>query len=162
MIKRRYYGEIAMGHCEHCQFFEIVMVQGPTPGDRLIGHCHKLPPTAGRSTSLKAEAQRAELSPFPLVKASDWCGEFQPATTAMRRLSAPAVKEPPSQDMRLVVSAREAAKMLDVSERLLFALTARGEVPRVKIGKRVCYRVESLRTWLATNESPALSTHTCT
>jgi len=32
-----------MSHCEHCQFFEIVMVQGPTPGDRLIGHCHRLP-----------------------------------------------------------------------------------------------------------------------
>lgn len=53
-----------MSHCEHCQFFEIVMVQGPTPGDRLIGHCHRLPPTAGKPTPLKPEAERAEMSHF--------------------------------------------------------------------------------------------------
>jgi len=148
-------GRFRMSHCEHCQFFEIEMVRGPTPGDRLIGHCHTLPPTTGKPTPLKPEAERAELSHFPLVKASDWCGEFQQTTTPMRRTSAPAPKERPAPDMRLVVSSREAAKMLDVSERHLHMLSTKGELPRVKIGARVCYRPETLRAWLAAHESGA-------
>ena len=143
---------IHMSRCEHCQFFEIVMIQGPTPGDRLIGHCHRLPPTAGKPTPLKPEAERAELSHFPLVKASDWCGEFQQTTTPMRRLCAPMPKERSTQDMRLVVSTREAAKLLDVSEKHLHMLSTKGDLPRVKIGARVCYRLETLRTWLAEHE----------
>ncbi len=66
-----------MSHCEHCQFFDIQMAQGPTPGDRLIGHCRRFPPTAGKPTPLKSEVDRLELSHFPLVRASDWCGEFR-------------------------------------------------------------------------------------
>jgi len=100
-----------MSRCEHCQYFEIVMVQGPTPWDRLIGHCHRFPPTVGKPTPLKAEVERADLSHFPLVKAGEWCGEFQQTTTNLRRSWAPALKERLTQDMRLVVSSREATKM---------------------------------------------------
>src|SRR4051794_23192736 len=121
-----------MSRCEHCQFFEIVMVQGPPPGDRLIAHCRRFPPTAGKPTPLKAEADNPELSHFPLVRAGDWCGEFRQTTTPLRRTSAPTPAKPPSQDMRLVVSSREAAKMLDISERTLFMLSAEGNLPRVQ------------------------------
>lgn len=142
----------SMSHCEHCQFFKLVMVPGPSPGDRLIGHCQRFPPTAGRPTPLKAEAANPDLSHFPLVKGSDWCGEFTQTTTPMRRLSAPTPTTAPSPDLRLVVSSGEAAKMLDVSEKHLYTLSMKGDLPRVLIGARVCYRVETLRAWVAAHE----------
>ena len=142
-----------MSHCEHCQFFEIIMVKGPTPGDRLIGHCHRFPPTTGKPTLLKAEAKQPNLSNFPLVRASDWCGEFRQTTTLMKRASTPEPKESPKYDMRLVVSVREVARMLDVSERYIHMLSTKGDLPKVKIGARVCYRVETLKAWLAAHDS---------
>lgn len=142
-----------MSHCEHCQFFDIVMVQGPTPGDRLIGHCRRYPPRTGRRTPLKAEAEHPKLSHFPLVRGNDWCGEFQRTTTPMRRMSAPEPKKVASQDMRLVVSAGEAADMLGISEKHLYTLSTKGNLPRVQIGARVCYRIETLKAWVAAHES---------
>jgi excisionase family DNA binding protein len=92
------------------------------------------------------------MSHFPLVKASDWCGEFAQATSSLRRLSAPARQRQANEDMRLVVSSREAAEMLSVSERHLHMLSSKGDLPKVRIGARVCYRVETLRAWLAAHE----------
>ena len=141
-----------MSRCEHCQFFDIVMIEGPTPGDRLIGHCRRFPPSPGRRTPLKSDPMPPEPSHFPLVKGNDWCGEFQQTTTPYRRLSAPEKKQPSIQDMRLVVSGGEAAKMLGVSERHLHTLSKKGDLPRVQIGARVCYRLETLRAWLERHE----------
>jgi excisionase family DNA binding protein len=142
-----------MSRCEHCQFFQIVMIQGPLPGDRLIGHCRRFPPTMGKITPLKDEVERAEMSPFPLVKASDWCGEFCQTTTSLPRHSAfSTTPKPPVQDMRLVVSAQEAAKMLGISHRTLHGLSAKGQLPAVRIGARVCYRIETLRTFVSAQE----------
>lgn len=50
---------------------------------------------------------------------------------------------------RLTVGRREAAKMLGISERLLWTLTSTGEVPHMRIGTRVLYPVEPLRKWVA-------------
>lgn len=51
---------------------------------------------------------------------------------------------------RLLLSLREAAKRLGVSERHLWGLTApRGPVPCVRFGGRVMYRPEDLRDYLA-------------
>lgn len=52
----------------------------------------------------------------------------------------------------ILVNSREAAKMLGISERKLFDLTKRGEIPSVKTGKSVRYRPESLRQWAETRE----------
>ncbi len=48
----------------------------------------------------------------------------------------------------LALSAREAAKTLSISERLLWTKTQAGEIPCVKIGRRVVYPRHLLRAWL--------------
>lgn len=50
---------------------------------------------------------------------------------------------------RLALRPREAAAALGISERLLWGLTARGEVPCVRLGRAVVYPVAQLRDWLA-------------
>ena len=56
----------------------------------------------------------------------------------------------------VLVTAREAAKMLAVSERTLWTLADSGALPRVPIGPR-CYRydVADLRTWIAARKAEA-------
>lgn len=56
----------------------------------------------------------------------------------------------------LLIPARQAARMLSVSERTLFAMTApRGPIVSVRIGRadsgnpRVLYSPETLREWIA-------------
>lgn len=141
-----------MSICEHCQYFQVELSEGPLPGDRLVGHCRRFPPTAGRQTPAKHGATKDDVSHFPVVRGKDWCGEFQEATSPYRRMSALAdMKEPPS-DRRLVVSMREAAAMLDVSIRHLYRMSAVGEIPRTRIGGRVCIRIETLNAWLKSHE----------
>jgi len=48
----------------------------------------------------------------------------------------------------LAMRAREAAKALGISERLLWEWTSRGAVPHVRLGKAILYPVESLQEWL--------------
>jgi len=48
----------------------------------------------------------------------------------------------------LVVSAREAANLLGVSPRTIWSLTASGELPHARIGRRVVYPVAELEQWL--------------
>ena len=49
----------------------------------------------------------------------------------------------------LAVRATEAARMLGISERTLWSLANRGEVPTVKIGGVRLYPVDELRAWLS-------------
>jgi predicted DNA-binding transcriptional regulator AlpA len=50
----------------------------------------------------------------------------------------------------LLLSAREAAKLLSISERSLWRFsTPRGEIPVVRLGGRVLYSVRDLETWIA-------------
>ena len=49
----------------------------------------------------------------------------------------------------LAVRPREAAKLLGISERLLWSKTNVGEIPHVRVGKAVLYPVDLLRDWLA-------------
>lgn len=49
---------------------------------------------------------------------------------------------------KLSLRPREAARALGVSERTLWTLTHRGEVPHVRVGRAVLYPLESLRKWL--------------
>jgi len=49
----------------------------------------------------------------------------------------------------LLVTEREAARMLAVSPRTLFALRQSGELKAVRIGRTVRYSAESLRAFIA-------------
>lgn len=49
----------------------------------------------------------------------------------------------------LLLTARQASKLLNLSERTLYRLTAGGDIPVVKIGPRgVRYDVADLRRWI--------------
>lgn len=48
-------------------------------------------------------------------------------------------REPKKEEESLLLTSREAAKMLAISKRTLWDLTDRGEIPRVKIGWAVRY-----------------------
>jgi excisionase family DNA binding protein len=52
----------------------------------------------------------------------------------------------------LAVSPREAARILSISTRKLWSMTASGEIPHLKIGRLVRYRAASLEKWLAERE----------
>lgn len=50
---------------------------------------------------------------------------------------------------RLALRPKDAARALGLSSRKLWAMTASGEVPHLRLGKAVLYPVDSLREWLA-------------
>ena len=54
-----------------------------------------------------------------------------------------------SQTDKLLVTSREAAAMLSISERTLWTLTDRGAIPRVTLGRSVRYSVDALRAFIA-------------
>lgn len=49
---------------------------------------------------------------------------------------------------RLLVSAAEAARLLSISPRTLWSMTASGELPHVRVRRRVLYAVDDLRRWI--------------
>ncbi len=49
---------------------------------------------------------------------------------------------------KLLLTPREAAKALSVSEKTLYRLTKAGAIPRVRIGAAVRYSVEDLQAWI--------------
>ncbi len=48
----------------------------------------------------------------------------------------------------LLISGREAAKLLSVCERTLYTLTKAGEIPAVRIGRAVRYSMDDLKEWI--------------
>jgi excisionase family DNA binding protein len=48
----------------------------------------------------------------------------------------------------LLVSPREAAKLLSVCEKTLWTLTKAGQIPVVRIGRAVRYSMDDLRDWI--------------
>lgn len=61
------------------------------------------------------------------------------------------------QTNQLLVTAKDAARMLSIGERTLARLTAAGEMPCVHIGKSLRYDVADLREFIARrkNKEPA-------
>ena len=49
----------------------------------------------------------------------------------------------------MLLSSREAAKALSISERTLFSLAERGEVHKIHVGRAVRYSVDELKSWIA-------------
>jgi excisionase family DNA binding protein len=47
---------------------------------------------------------------------------------------------------------RDVARVLALSPKAVYAMTARGEIPVVRIGGRLRYRPHTIRTWLASLE----------
>ena len=54
----------------------------------------------------------------------------------------------------LLVTPREAAQALSICERTLYALTQRGQLPTVRIGRAVRYDVRDLRAWIERAKKP--------
>lgn len=54
---------------------------------------------------------------------------------------------PPKND-QLLISATKAAELLSISPRTLWALTNEGEIPYVRIRRRVMYSTTALRMWI--------------
>jgi excisionase family DNA binding protein len=54
---------------------------------------------------------------------------------------------------KLLVTAREAAAALSISERTLWTLTQSGDIPVVRLGRSVRYSVEALREHIAQIQS---------
>ena len=54
---------------------------------------------------------------------------------------------------QLALRPRDAAKSLGMSERTLWTLTSRGEIPHVKLNRATLYPVESLKQWLQAKAS---------
>ncbi|MEX2214983.1 MAG: helix-turn-helix domain-containing protein [Phycisphaeraceae bacterium] len=55
----------------------------------------------------------------------------------------------PEGDNRLVLSRKEAAEALRISERKLWSMTASGDIPHLKVGRRVVYPKLQLMQWIA-------------
>lgn len=53
----------------------------------------------------------------------------------------------------LLVDAREAARLLCISDRTLWTMTDRGVIPCIRIGRAVRYSVDDLRSWIARSRS---------
>jgi excisionase family DNA binding protein len=56
-------------------------------------------------------------------------------------------------DEPFLLTVKEAAKRLAISERTLFAMTSSGEIPCVRIGRLVRFAVETLKKWIKDHES---------
>jgi excisionase family DNA binding protein len=48
----------------------------------------------------------------------------------------------------MLLTVRQAAEALQISERKLWSMTASGEIPRVRIGRSVRYDPIDLRAWI--------------
>lgn len=51
----------------------------------------------------------------------------------------------------LAIRPKEAAKLLGVSQRTLWAWTNEGIIPSAKVGRNVLYSISALEQWLAAN-----------
>lgn len=54
----------------------------------------------------------------------------------------------PARPAKLLVTARQGAKLLEISERKLWTLSNRGDIPRIKIDRLVRYAIEDLQDYI--------------
>lgn len=55
----------------------------------------------------------------------------------------------------LLMTTKQAAQALALSERTLWSLTDSGELPCIKMARAVRYSLDDLRAWIARNRTPA-------
>jgi len=58
-----------------------------------------------------------------------------------------------TKDLQRLLRPREAAELLAISERTLWALSNKGDLPRVEIGGSVRYDPADLREWVERNKT---------
>ncbi|MCL6558881.1 MAG: helix-turn-helix domain-containing protein [Firmicutes bacterium] len=63
---------------------------------------------------------------------------------------------------RATVDAKEAAEYIGVSYWLLLEMAKRGEVPCIRAGRRVLFRVASLDAWMRDQEEKSVRKHETT
>ncbi|QDU25887.1 Helix-turn-helix domain protein [Anatilimnocola aggregata] len=56
---------------------------------------------------------------------------------------------------RLLLDARATARRLSISSRTLWTLTNSGQIPFVRVGRRVLYSPTALQAWIAQREEVA-------
>ncbi len=61
----------------------------------------------------------------------------------------PAPQAPNSPTPPVLLTVREAAKVLRISSRTLFTRTQDGAIPHIRLGGRVLYPLQQLREWMA-------------
>jgi excisionase family DNA binding protein len=61
----------------------------------------------------------------------------------------------------LLLTARQAAKVLNVCEKTLWTLTKNGDIPAVRIGRAVRYDPADLRAWIERAKSAKASLDNC-
>jgi len=81
--------------------------------------------------------------------------EQRELTVSSRSITNPATSA--DADDQVLVDLRYAAKLLSVSSRTVQTLVSKQGLPHVRIGRRLLFRPEALRTWAASREhdSPA-------
>jgi excisionase family DNA binding protein len=62
-------------------------------------------------------------------------------------MSTPKFMTKPPPPTPILVDCREASRLLSISPRKLWELTKLGEIPSLKIGKSVRYRIVDLEAW---------------
>lgn len=60
----------------------------------------------------------------------------------------------PSVDDALAWTPRETAARLQISERTLWSLTKRGDIPHIRLGRSVRYPSRLLEEWIAQQATP--------
>lgn len=58
------------------------------------------------------------------------------------------------QNQKLLVTAKEAAAMLSMSERTLWSLSNRGDIPRIRVGRSIRYSIEDLSEFIDQQREP--------
>ncbi|MDB5344368.1 MAG: Helix-turn-helix domain [Schlesneria sp.] len=108
----------------------------------------------GRATDLARESIDTEgditlnirINPVFLAELAE---EIAGSIIAKTRIDSPTL-EKSERNEQLLVSTSGAARLLNVSERLLWDMTRpRGPIPCVKVGARILYSVSALREWIA-------------
>jgi excisionase family DNA binding protein len=58
-----------------------------------------------------------------------------------------------NESSKLLLTARETAKALSISERKLWNLTNENEIPAIRIGRSVRYAIEDIQVWIETKRN---------
>ena len=57
------------------------------------------------------------------------------------------------ENSKLLMTARETAEALSISERKLWNLTNENEIPAIRIGRSVRYAIEDIQLWIETKRN---------
>jgi len=58
-----------------------------------------------------------------------------------------------NENSKLLLTARETAKALSISERKLWNLTNENEIPAIRFGRSVRYAIEDIQLWIETKRN---------